>query len=80
MSGSTWSFVLGGFFILLGIGFLLWGRKEGRQLDEGLSQRYDLREFVEHTPERPEPGALTIGGIIGLVLGVSLVIAGFILR
>ena len=80
MSSATWSFVLGGFFILLGIGFLLWGRKEWRELDEGLAKRYDLREFMEHTPERPEPGALIIGGIIGLALGAGLVIAGFILR
>lgn len=80
MSSATWSFVLGGFFILLGIGFLLWGRKEAIDLDEGLAKRYDLREFLEHTPERPEPGALIIGGIIGLALGAGLVIAGFILR
>jgi hypothetical protein len=73
-------FILGGFFILLGIGFLLWGRKEVCDLDEGLASHYDLREFMEHTPERPEPGALTTGGIIGLALGAGLVIAGFILR
>jgi hypothetical protein len=79
MSNSTGLFVIGGFFILVGSGFFLWGRKEARDLEEGLASRYDLREFMEHTPERPEPGALTIGGIIGLVLGVALVIAGFIL-
>ena len=80
MSNATWSFILGGFFILLGVGLLLWGRKEARDLEEGLASRYDLREFVEHTPERPEPGALATGGVIGLVLGVALVIAGFFLR
>ena len=79
MSNSTGLFILGGFFILVGIGFLLWGRKEARDLEAGLAARYDLREFMEHTPERPEPGALTIGGIIGLVLGLALVIAGFVL-
>lgn len=80
MSSATWSFILGGFFILVGVGLLFWGRKEARELYEGLARHYDLREFLERTPERPEPGALLIGGIIGLVLGVGLVTAGFILR
>jgi len=79
MSNATWLFIIGGFFILLGVGLLFWGRKEARDLDEGLASRYDLREFVEHTPERPEPDALKIGGIIGLGLGVALVITGIVL-
>jgi hypothetical protein len=80
MSHTAWVFLIGGFFILLGVGFLLWGRKEARDLEEGLASLHDLREFIEHTPERPEPGALTTGGIIGLALGAGMVIAGFILR
>jgi hypothetical protein len=80
MSNTVWLFIIGGFFILLGVGFLVWGRKEGTDLEEGLASHYDLREFVEHTPERPEPGALTIGGFIGLALGVGLVVAGLFLR
>jgi hypothetical protein len=79
MLSASWSFILGGFFILLGVGFFLWGRKVARDLEEGLASRYDLREFMEHTPESPQPSALKIGGIIGLVLGVALVIAGFFL-
>ena len=79
MSNATWLFIIGGFFILVGVSFFLWGRKEARDLEEGLASHYDLREFMEHTPERPEPGALTTGAIIGLVLGVGLVIAGFFL-
>lgn len=80
MTSAAWSFILGGFFILLGIGLLLWGRKEARDLEAGLAARYDLREFMEHTPDSPQPVALITGGIIALVLGVALVIAGFILR
>jgi hypothetical protein len=79
MTAAAWSFTLGGFFILLGAGFVLWGRREARQLEEALSQRLDLREFMEHTPESPQPGALVSGGAISLALGVILVVAGFIL-
>jgi len=79
MSNAAWLLIIGGFFILVGAAFFLWGRKEAREYEEGLASRYDLREFVEHTPERPEPGALKTGGIIGVALGVVLLIAGFIL-
>jgi hypothetical protein len=80
MSTQTWSIVLGSFFIVVSIGLFLWGRKEARAYEEGLATHYDLREFVEHTPERPEPGALKTGGVIGLVLGIGLVAAGILLR
>ena len=79
MTNSTWMFIMGGFFILLSLGFLVWGRKEAADYEAGLASRYDLREFLEHTPERPEPGALKIGGFIGLALGLALIAGGFIL-
>jgi hypothetical protein len=80
MTASAWSFTLGGFFTLIGIGFILWGRREASQLEEALSQQRDLREFMEHTPESPQPGALATGGVISLALGIGLIAAGFFLR
>jgi nitrogen fixation-related uncharacterized protein len=80
MSNATGLFVIGGIIILVGLGFFLWGRREARQYEEGLASRYDLREFMEHTPERPEPGALKIGGVIGMALGLVMVVTGFFLR
>ena len=80
MSNSTGLFVLGGIFVLAGLSLYLWGRREASQLEEGLAARYDLREFMEHTPERPVSGALKAGGIIGMALGLVLVVTGFFLR
>ena len=80
MSTQVWSIVLGSFFIIVSVGFYFWGRKESRAYEESLINRYDLRDFIEHTPERPEPGALKIGGVIGAVLGIGLVFAGIFLR
>jgi hypothetical protein len=80
MSTQSWSIVLGSFFIVVSVGFYLWGRKESQSYEDSLTMRYDLREFIEHTPERPEPGALKTGGIIGLVLGLGLVAAGIFIR
>jgi len=56
--------------------FFLWGRKEAHIYELSLLSRRDLREFMERTPERPEPGALKHGGIIGLVLGAWFLIGG----
>ena len=67
---------LGGLFLLLGIGALLWGRGEERDYYKGIAGRRDVREYMEHTPERPEPGGLKIGGVIAVLLGVILVIVG----
>ena len=77
MSISSWCFTLGILFVLIGIGFFLWGKKEAYDYVLFLVSRRDLREFMERTPERPEPGALKNGGVIGLVIGFWLLLAGF---
>jgi hypothetical protein len=68
--------VLGGLFILLGAGFLIWGKNEKRDYYKAISTRSDVREYMEHTPERPEPGGLIIGGVIALLLGLFILALG----
>jgi len=67
---------LGGLFLLLGIGALLWGRGEEKSYYKNIAERRDVREYMEHTPERPEPGGLKIGGIIAVLLGLVVIIVG----
>ena len=67
---------LGAFFILLGIALLVVGRKEKRSYYDALVKKPDIREYVEHTPERPELTALQIGGIISIAAGVVLLAIG----
>jgi len=78
MSQHEWLVLIGmgGLFVLLGIGAIIWGRREDRNYYESLSARPDTREFVEHWPNRPQLGALKIGGWISLALGVVLLIIG----
>lgn len=78
---EDWSIILllGGFFLLLGIVLLLLGRKENNVYYDALANRHDVREFLAHDPERPELGALKIGGLISLVVGIVLVIISFVL-
>lgn len=69
---------LGALFLVLGIAAFIWGRREMADYYKALSQRRDVREFIERTPIRPEPEALKIGGIIAMVVGVALVVTGLI--
>jgi len=67
---------MGGFFILLGVAGIIWGKREETGYYDSLSTRPDVREYLEHSPERPEPGALTIGGRIAITLGILMLAGG----
>ena len=71
--------IVGAVFFVLGIIGILWGRAEQKKLDEGLTSHVDVREFISHWPERPQPGALIIGGGISLGLGILLIILGLVI-
>jgi len=67
---------LGGLFLILGIVSVIGGKREETGYYDSLSDRSDMREFVEHTPQRPEPGALKIGGWITIAIGVVMIALG----
>jgi hypothetical protein len=81
MSEGDWSIlaIVGAVFIVLGIIGFLWGRREQKKMDEALTTRIDVREFISHWPESPQPGALKIGGLIAIALGVLLMVVGLII-
>ena len=70
---------MGGAFVILGIASNLWGKGEEKSYFNAISTRSDMREFLDHDPERPEPGALKIGGWIAIAIGLLMVVAGGIL-
>jgi len=67
---------IGGFFALLGIILIVWGKIEKGAYYDSLAARGDAREFLEHWPERPRVGAGKIGGWVALAVGVVLVVTG----
>jgi hypothetical protein len=67
---------VGGFFVLLGIILILWGRGEERRYYNSLASGADVREFLEHWPKRPRVGAVKIGGWIALAIGLVMAAAG----
>ena len=67
---------LGGLFIILGLAAIIWGKREEKGYYNSISARPDTREFLEHWPRRPEPGALKIGGWIAISIGLLMLIMG----
>jgi hypothetical protein len=70
--------VMGSIFILLGLVAIIWGKKEEKSYFNNLSTRPDTREFMEHWPQRPQFGALKIGGWIAIAIGVLMLIWGIV--
>ena len=46
--------IIGGVFILLGLGALFWGKSEEKHYYDSISSRQDTREFLEGWPRRPQ--------------------------
>lgn len=68
---------VGVLFILLGIGAYFWGRgEENAYFNSMPTRRADIREYLDHWPFRPEPGALKIGGLIMMAIGLVLGLVG----
>lgn len=72
--------MMGAFFFVLGIIFVLWGRMEKRRYyDSILLTRRDIKESLTQDPERPELDAWQMGGRISLIIGTALLIGGGLL-
>jgi len=67
---------IGGLFVLLGLAAIIWGKIEEKSYYDSLSSRTDLREYLEHWPQRPEPGALKVGGWIAIAIGLLMLALG----
>lgn len=68
--------VMGGFFTLFGLVVMFWGRAEEKSYYDSLARRTDVREYLEHRPERPEPGGLKIGGWTAIAVGLVMLAMG----
>lgn len=72
--GSFILMVVGVVFIVLGLGTIIWGKREEKGYYNSLATRKDLREFFSRWPKRPEPGSLKVGGWIAIAVGAAVVI------
>jgi 3-deoxy-D-manno-octulosonic-acid transferase len=71
---------MGGFFVFLGVIFILWNRREkNKYYNSILLTRRDIKETITHEHERFWLHAWQIGGRISLIVGIVLLIIGVIL-
>ena len=82
MSEGEWLIfiIIGAVFFVLGILAFIWGRYEEKKIFEALAEQHDLREFTLKHVESPQPGALKLGGWLGLAIGVILIVLGIIFK
>ena len=83
MPGASYQVILGmgGFFVLLGVIFILGNRREKKKYYNGilLTQR-DIKETITREHERFWLQAWQIGGWISLIVGIVLLVIGGILQ
>ncbi len=68
--------IMGGAFIVVGLILFLWGKREESKYYDTISHRYDVREYLERVPKRPESAALRIGGKIAIIVGIVMLALG----
>ena len=77
---KTFLMVAGGIFIFLGIIAIVWDRYEKGKYLGTISHHFDTREFLTGWPERPQFGALKIGGWIAIIVGIVMLGWGLIVH
>ncbi len=71
---------IGIFFVILGgIVFILGNKEEGSWYNS-ISDRVDVREYLERDKAHPEPAALRIGGALCAAVGVITVLIAVAFR
>ena len=71
---------VGGLFIILGLAAIIWGKHEEKSYFDSIATRTaDLREFMEHWPQRQQFGALKIGGWIAIAIGVIMLVVAIVI-
>jgi hypothetical protein len=71
---------LGGFFLILGIIFILWNRREkNKYYNHILLTQRDIKETITREHERFWLLAWQIGGRVSIIVGIVLLIIGGIL-
>ncbi len=63
---------IGGFFVLLGIGAIVWGLREEKGYYSAVITRFDVREFLERLPHYPQFWSLKLGGWLAIIIGLVL--------
>lgn len=79
---SNWLIMLivGGVFVFLGLAGMLWGRREAGEDFRSISARADVhtdaRKLLEDWRTNSGSGALKMGGLLSVIIGLFLLVLG----
>jgi hypothetical protein len=72
--------ILGVVFVVLGLIMVIAGIREERAYQRKLLGRPDMREFLTGWPPRSWRHTLTMGGGIGMIVGVIILVLGILTK
>ena len=70
---------MGGLFIVLGLALIFWDKSNEKRYYDSFSTSVDVRKYLDHWPPHPGFGAIRIGGLIAIAVGLVMIIAGGVL-
>jgi hypothetical protein len=70
--GSLILTVMGGVFVAVGAGIFFKGKINEKREYDALTSRTDMKGFLEHSPEHSRAGALKLGGMISIIVGLVM--------
>ena len=70
--------IIGGVFLIIGIVVLILGSREEKDYFRNISNRTDVRQYLEYKPDSIQSWGLKVGGVIALVIGLVLLVMGLI--
>jgi hypothetical protein len=70
--------IIGAVFLAAGIILLILGIREEKDYCRTMSNQIDVRKYLEHKSDSIQAWGFKVGGITAIVLGLVLLIMGFI--
>ena len=72
--------IIGAVFLIVGIIVIVIGIKEEKDYCSAISNKADVRKYLEHRSDRIQAWGFKVGGITADIIGVVLMIMGIIFR
>ncbi|NLL90601.1 MAG: DUF3185 family protein [Dehalococcoidales bacterium] len=71
--------IIGAVFLLVGIILLILGNREEKDYCRTVSNQTDVRKYLEHRSDSIQAWGFKVGGIIAVVIGLFLLVMGFVI-
>jgi hypothetical protein len=70
--------IIGAVFLISGIILLIIGTREEKKYLNNISNSVDVRKYLEHKSDNTQSWGFKVGGIVGALIGLSLLVMGLV--